>query len=754
MPQLALSYSSMTTNSRYSGRMPGGDEGDGWSLGLGSITVAQYPSASNAAQGTWYSINGVDGLSDLMIPAGTPGQYVTEHYSHLHIVNAGSYWQVWDKDGAYYEFGNTQDSVQKNSSGTYEWDVDKISAPNNSGSQVKTMFIRYYQDSPDGGTTIRDSGIDSIQYGMATTISATSLSQIMGTVGFYYRAPQSSDDSDGQGNLYATAYGTNYNCSSSPPANTTLRCDDPVAYQSSPAPTQMSTLELTSIVSYVGDDKNNVPAYKYSFEYQDTPYNNNYIDPISQAPESATGRHLLMSITPTVYVAGTPYQRQPVEFGYTGKLRDSYGDHSQPIGSGHFGGQTFWSYLDWYENLEDGTGASISYGTAYANMQGTPYTTDSDGNVIDDRYDPLYCYYNADDSDTSKQCTGSLYGNPNEMSWSVQVVTQISALGTDSSGDTTLATTYYGYSLQDVDSSTMPVNSCNPITGSNVPAQEADCVTDTWVPGVASYGQDNDANWANYYDAEFRGFNVVYITTPANNLVVDAYFSTDGWWTPESNGANFNGGQLYEEKLYQGPNESDSALLKETFDYYAGVGDTPSGNSYSGINTCNTGLSMTYDPCVVAPLETKIYQDEGNPTNAPWLDVKYTYDDVSTSTGYISGKYHNLQQEVISGSNLPSSVYPLTKKWTYKITNGTDSNGVYRYDVNKATHSETDDASGHVWQCQDTTYDVLPDVNSGSLVVPLKPFDDMPYSGLQMASKRGVFAPLLSLLLLVKQFKL
>ena len=182
-----------------------------------------------------------------------------------------------------------------------------------------------------------------------------------------------------------------------------------------------------------------------------------------------------------------------------------------------------------------------------------PIPPTANGNLTDDRYDPLYCANNASNSDTSKRCTGSTYGYPNEMSWSVQVVTQIAALGSDSSGDAIQATTYYGYSLQDVDSSTMPVNSCNPISGDGVPAQEADCVTDTWVPGVASYGQDNDANWANYYDAEFRGFNVVYTTTPANNLVVDAYFSTAGWWTPESNGANFNGGQQYEEKLYQGP---------------------------------------------------------------------------------------------------------------------------------------------------------------------------------------------------------
>ncbi len=115
---------------------------------------------------------------------------------------------------------------------------------------------------------------------------------------------------------------------------------------------------------------------------------------------------------------------------------------------------------------------------------------------------------------------------------------------------------------------------------------------------------------------------------------------------------------------------------------------------------------------MVAPLETKTLFYDGNAgtsneANTPWIDTTYTYDDLSASQGYSysSTAYHNLLQEVITGSNLPSSVYPLTKTWTYSPNNGTDSNGVFHYDVNKVTHSEIDDASGHVWQCQDTTYD-------------------------------------------------
>ncbi len=49
---------------------------------------------------------------------------------------------------------------------------------------------------------------------------------------------------------------------------------------------------------------------------------------------------------------------------------------------------------------------------------------------------------------------------------------------------------------------------------------------------------------------------------------------------------------------------------------------------------------------------------------------------------------------------------------------------------------------------------VLLDVNPDSPIKHLKLFDDMPYSGIERTSKRATFAPLLSLLLLFKQFKL
>ncbi|GCF10178.1 hypothetical protein KDI_37420 [Dictyobacter arantiisoli] len=41
---------------------------------------------------------------------------------------------------------------------------------------------------------------------------------------------------------------------------------------------------------------------------------------------------------------------------------------------------------------------------------------------------------------------------------------------------------------------------------------------------------------------------------------------------------------------------------------------------------------------------------------------------------------------------------------TYAI-NDSLTNGIRYYITNKVKHTETDDAQGHVWSCQDTTYD-------------------------------------------------
>jgi hypothetical protein len=112
-PSLAVIYSSSSTNGRTSPRSPAGSVGEGWSLAMGSISAEKYPDGS-----VWYSISGVDNVSDRLVPDSSGNNFATEHLSYLKItrVDAGfdsqKCFHVWDTGGAYYEFGCTRDSMQ------------------------------------------------------------------------------------------------------------------------------------------------------------------------------------------------------------------------------------------------------------------------------------------------------------------------------------------------------------------------------------------------------------------------------------------------------------------------------------------------------------------------------------------------------------------------------------------------------------------------------------------------------------------
>src|SRR5260370_5434489 len=79
---------------------------------------------------------------------------------------------------------------------------------------------------------------------------------------------------------------------------------------------------------------------------------------------------------------------------------------------------------------------------AHANSDGTPYITDSQGNIIDDRHDPLYCTLHANDANTNTHCHDT-YNRPDDHAWSEQEVTQITSWRSDSNGLATSTTTYH-----------------------------------------------------------------------------------------------------------------------------------------------------------------------------------------------------------------------------------------------------------------------------------------------------------------------
>src|SRR5579884_3890661 len=688
-PQLVLSYSSSEPNERHSSVSPAGDVGDGWTLSLGSISM-QTIGSSSPASGNWYFLNDVAGVSDRLVPGSVSGFYETQHISHLRIqqitVNKQPCFQVWDKDGTFYEFGCTSDSLEywTDSGGTrtnYLWNLDRVIAPNENAGAFKLMLITYQQDlnTINGQTSVRDSGISKITYGYSA--STSSIDTVVGTIDFSYLAPP---------------YSKNYNCDGTPPdgQSTTLRCDDPIARTNGgitvDPPLVMSTRSLQSVTSYVGSDSNSAQkAYRYDFSYDDLPFGD-CNDDYTQYAQYCAGEHLLTSVTPTIYQNGTAHRMPPLSLSYTTGLHNTYYDSQNKIqnGTGQYSQQTSWRYLSKYVDTLTGVGGTVQYNTAYSNTHGTPNDTDSNGN-LDDRYDPLHCSLFND-------CSGN-YAHPDDHAWSVQVVTSITALGSDSSS-LSPARTSYSYRLAKTGTySGNPPYYCYPA------GTDSDCVGDNWI-------LSGDNNWLDYYDAEFRGFNVVTIAGPASGEErVDSYYSTKGWNTASSDGSNYDSGHLYEEDVYGIYGGTQEVLLSITQNQYTGSCPLSTPNCATTLpNACNGSLNSYYNPCevmVTASRTTTYDTTASNNSSAPWVERDYTYDDYninSTNPSGLGSGYHNLTQDVVSSSNAPT----LTQAWTYWTNDsGEPGSGWIYYTVDKVKSSQISDASGKVWQCQHFSYD-------------------------------------------------
>ena len=709
LPPLSLSYSSSDPNGRTSPRAPAGSVGDGWSLGIPSITAEIYPGSSRLDDktATWYFLNNVEGVSDRLIQDTKTNLFQTEHLSRLRVIKdngcaTSTCFRVWDASGTYYEFGDSADSLQYHTDSDsekhyYRWDLTRIIAPNEgpNGSYTAINFS-YLQDcvpipnppNPCNGTgNVRDAVIKQIQYGYQATY--TSPLTVVGTVDFSYLAPFNLSS----GSItWATQYkysdpNHNYACAHAPPQSTVLRCDDPIDYyQSDPAPTVMSTMSLQSLTSYVGSDTGGSAAYSYHFTYQDTPFY--ACKDINLHDQWCAGDHLLMSVTPTVYQQGTSHLLKPTVFGYTSSQQDSYHDSGHyfgnPPSNQQFGGQTYWSYLNSYLDTQSGQGANITYQQAFNNTNGTPYFYPIQGNtsVIEDRYDPFYC---------SLYSCGGVFNYPNQQAWSQQAVIRIAAWGTDSSA-TQLhpAVTTYAYQLAKTGTN------CNAGTGpSPTPPDDKDCVGDNWLPPGSV-----DGDWQDYYHAEFRGFATVYITSPAGNLTVERYNSTAGWGSADTLAVNYNSGQQLEEDVYTGNQAVASALLSQTVTTYPG-------DNAACMSSTHLPSGAIYIPCESMVLTSKTTQWEGTTSgNPPWVQHAYTYDDFDGTTLSL-GKYHNLTQEVITNANTSNDAQQITKNWSYNTTDQVDSGNSewYYYDVDKVKQSSVTDNTGHIWGCQSFTYD-------------------------------------------------
>ena len=548
-------------NGRHSPLSPADSMGDGWTLGMGSITAENYPdtSASGNSQ-TYFSLSGPDGVSDMLIPdPNNVGSFYTEHISHEKVsgtnmsssTDTPDCFRVWDTSGNYYEYGCSTDSKQytTDSNGnqtTYRWDLNRIvssrEGPNSPSKQIKISYFQDQHTDDNGHDSIRDAVMAQIVYGTINPAVSSNMN-VVGTVDFQYRGDvNGSNDSviipSGTKTGWVVSYSATYNgikykCSANTPKSTTQRCDTPVDDSSGdPAPIVMSAFSLERITSYVGADTANHPAYGYTFNYLDTPFVHTS-DPITQDTQYVAGEHLLTDITPIQYLGGTAYNLKQIAFSYA-QLNNTYYDSQQTAndGSTQYHIKTNWQYLNYYVDKNTNIGESVTYQTAYSNTHGTPYVTDSNGVVTDDRHDPFYCTNHANDSDQSKRCSGN-YAHPDDETWSVQVVTNREALGKDSSDPNLQPATYnYTYRSRVFGATTIVflvamVPSVLLLKG--VLCQRARVIVSlrTSIPGTTSGNTDQD--WQDFYHGEFHGLAKVYGNRPSGNLEVQTYYTPESW---------------------------------------------------------------------------------------------------------------------------------------------------------------------------------------------------------------------------------
>ena len=152
---------------------------------------------------------------------------------------------------------------------------------------------------------------------------------------------------------------------------------------------------------------------------------------------------------------------------------------------------------------------------------------------------------------------------------------------------------------------------------------------------------------------------------------------------------NFLGSMLWREEVYRGTSYTPTALLTRTNTDYATLS-----------NACRS-TTVTYPASEQVVLDTLSTDFEGsNSSSAPTVQHPYTYDDYAVQYGLPGGGYHNVLSDSMTSSNGQAPY----KLWTYSPNDQTVGTWISST-VNTVSHSEIDDSSSHIWQCQDITYD-------------------------------------------------
>jgi RHS repeat-associated protein len=507
-PNLTLSYSSGAVDESHSLQAAAPWVGEGWSLDLGSISFSQEdvtPGNGDRLENVWH-INDSFGISGQLIPpdlnASTtplvpnplPAQYIwhtaPESHAKVQEIMSGSLpcWRVWLPSGIWENFGCTSDSrhTYVDSHGTtivWRWDVDLI--VDRHGNQIHVTYQSHF----NSDNSVRDAVLSSVEYDDPGCHNATTRCSTWNPkVKILFTASR----------IVPNMQLTNNDCLDWPGTNS-YRCDDPIDKSGSgglPVPKILNSYALLNAQVQVNGNL----LREYQFSYQQG-HSHTITDPVTGTDESIAGFFDLTKID-ELGTGGTALNAPEITISYSTQ-HEHYADtallatptsNCSPSGWSpkNGSGQCYlWSrtyYTDYISTLDNGRGwhESINW------VEGRNNTHGVDSGLAINK--AISC--------DGHEASNNLCGRADDQNWSHMAVGSRSAV---SNGLT--STWSYDYYIR-TNWPAPPCSDCN---------QGYD------------WGNQNDGDYADFYNGQFLSFSKVVVTAPDNSQQIHRYASSEGW---------------------------------------------------------------------------------------------------------------------------------------------------------------------------------------------------------------------------------
>jgi YD repeat-containing protein len=490
---------------------------------------------------------------------------------------------------------------------------------------------------------------------------------------------------------------------------THLRCDDPKDLSPSGqlAPQVQSTFVLNDIQVQVNSSGtwNTLKDYQLSYE-QSGP--TTITDPQTSEQESTAGMLDLTRIT-AVGDDGTT-QEPPRTFSYTSQP-EHYEDDAFPAPAGNCGPAWNTGCLMWSQSYDGNSRylASVSNGLGlyqtftWKEARNNTHGVNGGGS---NNANPLYC--------DGKESQGYPCNQADDQVWSHIVLTQEddsvvrlwqSGQGGQQSSKTIDSQTVYTYLL------TYPLaaQAC------------ADCVAGMY------WGNQNDADYLDYYNAKFMGFTQASVSHPDGSLTVHKYYATKGWGLYDAPGTAPNyltcyapnpchadpwwdpGNALHGHEFETDQYDTDgTTLLSKTTTQYSvtcppsgvsGTGSTSYGN-FDGNLVSELDHNNPVAACDIQTSQVDDYTSDGSTASGvPHKTTTYQYD----SYGRVTQTTTTSNDGGATGS--PTTIITKTSYVWNDAVSVTPASATGTYLIDFPAFTDTEDTSGNRYSCSYTSYD-------------------------------------------------